>query len=209
MTPDPAAAAGRPVAPRIQPLAGEELTESTATLLDKLRGFRGEDLNLFTTLARHPVVLRKWSAFGSALIHRGELSSQDRELLILRTAWNCNCHYEWLHHVLIGLEVGLAEREIAAAASQRTGDGYEPHPLLDAADELSATARLSDRTWLRLAAYSDQQLIEICMVVGHYQLTAGVINSLGVQADRMFDRVPRHLTFSEVFAEHRPMRTLP
>jgi 4-carboxymuconolactone decarboxylase len=209
MTADPSAAAGRPAAPRMQPVAGEELDESTAGLLDKLRGFRGEALNLFTTLARHPVVLRKWSALGSALIDRGDLPSQDRELLILRTAFNCNCHYEWLHHVLIGLEVGLAESQIAAAASRPMGDGDEPHPLLVAADELAATARLSDRTWLRLAAYSDKQLIEICMVVGHYQLTAGVINSLGVQADRMFDRVPRHLTFSEVFAEHRPTRTLP
>ncbi len=209
MTLDATPAAGRHPAPRMPPLAEEELTESTATLLDKLRGFRGEDLNLFTTLARHPVVLRKWSALGAALNDRGDLPSQDRELLILRTAWNCNCHYEWLHHVLIGLEVGLDESQIVAAASRRTADGDEPHPLLDAADELAATARLSDRTWLRLEAYSDQQLIEICMVVGHYQLTAGVINSLGVQADRMLDSVPRHLTFSEVFAELRPTRTRP
>ena len=37
--------------PRVPPVLGEELDRATADLLAKLRGFRGDDLNVFSTLA--------------------------------------------------------------------------------------------------------------------------------------------------------------
>jgi 4-carboxymuconolactone decarboxylase len=200
MTIGPSPARHERTAPRIQRASGEELDPATAGLLAKLRGFRGEDLNLFSTLARHPRILRKWAALGSTFLDGAQLIPRDRELLILRTAMNCNCHYEWLHHVLIGREVGLSDHQITEAAQYRSAAEGKALPLFDAADELTTTACISEATWQRLATYSDSQLIEICMVVGHYRLTAGVINSLAIEPDRMFDRVPVHLAFAELFA---------
>ena len=115
---------------------------------------------------------------------------------------NCKCHYEWLHHVLIGREADLTDEEIAEAAQYRSTNRGEALPLFDAADELTATACVSDVTWKRLAPYSDSQLIEICMVVGHYQLTAGVINSLGIQPDPMFEQRASAPGFRR--PDHRP-----
>jgi len=43
---------------------------------------------------------------------------------------------------------------------------------------------LSDATWRALAErYDDQQLIEVCMVVGQYHLVAFTLRSLGVQRE--------------------------
>ena len=41
-----------------------------------------DDMNLFTTLAHHPRLLKRWSAFGGLLLAGGTLPARDREVLI-------------------------------------------------------------------------------------------------------------------------------
>jgi 4-carboxymuconolactone decarboxylase len=175
---------------RIPPLAPEDRDERTAELLASMRvpGAEGGDLNIFATLAHHPRLLKRWSAFGGVLLYRGELPARERELLILRTAWNCQAEYEWGQHVRIGLEAGLTQDEIAvigaAPGSHDPAWSPEDAALLRAADELHADAHIGDETWAALAArWSPAQLIELCMVVGQYHLVAFTLNSLGVQRE--------------------------
>jgi alkylhydroperoxidase family enzyme len=183
---------------RLPPLPPSERSERVDELL---RGLRGgvvgagpdeTDLNIFATLARHPRLLRRWSAFGGVLL-TGELPARDRELLILRTAWHCRAHYEWAQHVGIGIRAGLTEEEIdRIPAGPATGNwsGLDA-ALLTAADELHADARLSDATWAELAgAYTEAQLIEVCMVVGQYHMVAFTLNSLGVQPEPGLPSLP-------------------
>jgi 4-carboxymuconolactone decarboxylase len=173
--------------PRIAPLAREERDERTEELLASLRREPGgPDLNLFATLAHHPRLLKRWSGFGGVLLYRGELSARERELLILRTAWNCQAHYEWGQHRVIALACDLTEDDIERV---RRGPDDEEWPVTDAtllraADELHAWSRISDLTWEALSSrYTPAQLIEICMVVGQYHLVAFTLNSLGVELD--------------------------
>jgi alkylhydroperoxidase family enzyme len=182
---------------RVPPLPPEERDERTAEVLATLRvpGSEGRDMNIFATLARHPRLLKRWAAFGGVLLYRGELPARERELLILRTAWNCGADYEWGQHVRIGLDAGLTADEVAAV----TGDGAAESPgwseadaaLLRAADELHADAHIGDGTWALLAGrWSEAQLIELCMVVGQYHLVAFTLNSLGVQREPGVDGLP-------------------
>jgi alkylhydroperoxidase family enzyme len=175
--------------PRIPPLRPAERDERTEELLRSLRagpGPDGSDLNIFATLARHPRLLKRWSAFGGTLLYAGELPQRERELLILRTAWNCRAEYEWGQHVRIGLASGLTEDEIAHVPDGPGGSGWsaEDTALLAAADELHEHARIGDGTWQALAArFSEAQLIELCMLVGQYHLVAFALNSLGVERE--------------------------
>jgi alkylhydroperoxidase family enzyme len=172
---------------RVAPLAAEDRTPEIADLLDTL-GFDadGRVLNIFSTLAHHPRLLKRWAAFGGTLLLRGELPDRDRELLILRTAWNCRAHYEWVHHDDIARQAGLSRDEIERVAQGWEAAGWTQHEalLLQAADELHETARLVDATWSALAErYDPAQLIEICMLVGQYHLVAFTLNTLGVQLE--------------------------
>src|SRR5687767_4474387 len=135
--------------PRIPPLPQEDREPRTEELLAALRGFNGTELNIFSTLARHPKLLKQWSAFGGTLLYGGALPPRDRELLILRTGYLCRSHYEWGQHVVIGLAAGLTEDDIARVASGPEADGWSPDDatLLRAADELHADNRISDTTW--------------------------------------------------------------
>jgi alkylhydroperoxidase family enzyme len=64
------------------------------------------------------------------------------------------------------------------------GWSAEDEALLHAADELHEASVISDPTWDALAArFDDQQLIELCMLVGQYHLVAFALNSLRVQRE--------------------------
>lgn len=174
------------MAPRIPPLPPDQRDDRTEELLAGLRSAGGSDLNIFATLAHHPRLLKRWSAFGGTLLYRGALPPRDRELLILRTAWLCRAEYEWAQHVAIGRDAGLSDDEIERVARGPAADGWsaEDAALLRAADELHQDARISDPTWGSLASrYDAPQLIEVCMVVGQYHLVAFTLNSLGVEPE--------------------------
>lgn len=169
---------------RIAPLDAEERDDGQAALLDRLRAFRGRDLNVFATVARHPRLLRAWVRFGGVLMNEGLLPARDRELLVLRTAKRCGADYEWRHHSEIAVEVGLPAGAIQAAAGEAEPADTWDAILIAAADELTGERQLSDHTWAALARrYDERQLIEVCFLVGQYALIAGVVRSLGIEND--------------------------
>ena len=57
-----------------------------------------EPPRMFFELGAHPRLFRAWLPFGAALLLRGELLRTDTELVILRTACNSRCEYEWVQH---------------------------------------------------------------------------------------------------------------
>jgi alkylhydroperoxidase family enzyme len=179
--------------PRIAPLPRDGRDPRTEELLAGLRRPDGSELNIFATLAHHPRLLKRWSAFGGVLLYAGTLPARERELLILRTAWHCDAHYEWGQHVGIGLASGLTQDEIDRVAHGAHAPGWadEDAVLLHAADQLHEEARISDATWAALAErFDEQQLIELCMVVGQYHLVAFTLNSLGVQGEGDLPALP-------------------
>jgi alkylhydroperoxidase family enzyme len=174
------------MAPRIPPLPVEGRDPRTEEMLSGLRASNGTDLNIFSTLARHPKLCKRWSAFGGTLLYSGSLPARERELLILRTGYLCRAHYEWGQHVAIGKAAGLTDDEIARVAAGADADGWsaDEATLLRAADELHDDSRIGDATWAALSArWDEQQLIEVCMVVGQYHLVAFTLNSLGVEPE--------------------------
>ncbi len=171
--------------PRIPPLPPDERDEQCEGLLAPIRGPEG-DLNIFATLVRHPRLFKRWSGFGGFLLYRGELEARHRELLILRTAWNCGADYEWGQHARIALTADVGEAEISRVVEGPDAPGWSAFDaaLLRAADELHSQSVISDPTWAVLSAHLDErQMIELCMVVGQYHLVAFALNSLGVERE--------------------------
>jgi alkylhydroperoxidase family enzyme len=176
--------ASRPGSPRIAPLPAAERTPSAQALLDGVTA-AGSEANIFTTIIRAEGLTRRFLPFGGRLLN-GRIPARDRELLILRTGWNCQSEYEWAQHVVIGRAAGLSEEEIQRVPAGPDGGGWSQFDatLLRAADELHQDWCISDATWTALAeVYDDPQLIELPMLVGQYHLVAMTLNSLGVQLD--------------------------
>jgi len=146
----------------------------------------GQVLNIFGALANHPDLLRRWLVFAAHVLSKNTLNPRDRELLILRTGWNCRSRYEWGQHVLIARDCGITDDEIDAVkvgpshAAWTSADTV----LLTAADELHHHSAVSDETWAVLAdSYSPEQLLDMVATVGNYHLVAMFLNSLKVPLD--------------------------
>ena len=167
----------------------------------------GPPPHIFTTLARHRRLFRRWLRFAGALMPGGRLPRDESELLILRVAHNCGCHYEWHHHERIGRTAGLSAEEIERVREGPEAAGWSERRalLLRAADELHAERTLSDELWSGLRPLlSDEELIELCMLVGHYEMLAMTLNSLAVQPDRFHDgRPPRGMRALRRLSERR------
>jgi alkylhydroperoxidase family enzyme len=175
--------------PRIPPLPSEERDEQARELLAGVNAAGAPASNIFTTLVRHPGLVRRWLPFAGKLL-AGKLPARDRELLILRTAWLGQAEYEWAQHRLIARSAGLSNAEIERVREGPEAPGWEPFDatLLRGADELHRAARIGDPTWEVLASrYDERQLIEVPMVVGHYHMVAFTLNSLGVRVEEGVD----------------------
>jgi alkylhydroperoxidase family enzyme len=126
----------------------------------------------------------------------GVLPRAETELLILRVAHNCGCEYEWRHHERLGVAAGLGHEDVERVRQGPDAAGWSQRQelLLRAADELDAERTISDSLWAELRPlYSDRELIELCMLVGHYEMLAMTLNALGVQPDRLRRRRPPRL----------------
>ena len=106
-------------APRIEPVDLGRLDADQRAALEpflasdggKVGG--GRILNIFRTLAHAPKALTAFLGWGNYILSkRNALTPRDRELVILRTGYNCLSGYEWTQHRRIGLDCGLTEDEI-------------------------------------------------------------------------------------------------
>ena len=186
---------------RIAPLPPAEWPDDARALLtadlgpgSPLGAARLGDLNLFTTVARHPRPLRPWLLLGRALVMGAALPFADRELLILRTGLRCGSAYEWGQHARIAVEGGIPRAVVDRVAAGPGAPGWSEREalLLHAADELHDGASIGDATWAGLAAHLDErQLVEVPMLVGYYHLVAYLANALRVAPEAGLEALPR------------------
>ena len=146
----------------------------------------GPPPNVFTTLARHRRLFRPWLRFAGRLMPGGTLPRAESELVILRVAHVTGSAYEWQQHVRLGQAAGLTGDEIARVRLDAQAPGWTGRQalLVAAVDALHADNGIGDELWAALAAeYAETQLIELCLLTGHYIMLAMTLNALGVALD--------------------------
>lgn len=172
--------------PRIQPLKAEEFSPEAKHMVDEIRAAVGaphtdEMPEYFATMLRHPGLMQQQIALASQL-HQGELSIRHRELAILRVAWLNQAPYEWSEHVQAGKRLaGLTSEEINRVTYGSSDPGWSgpDRAILRAVEEMHADAMISDETWAALEeTLNEKQLLELPVLVGAYQGTAYLQNSV-------------------------------
>jgi len=143
--------------------------------------------NLCLTLGRHRKLFRRWLWFAGALMPGGKLPRRETELVILRVAHLRSCEYEFEHHVRLGRRAGIGKAELARVVEGPGADGWSARErtLLTAVDHLHGDRDLDDATWATLRDHlSERESIELCMLVGHYEMLATTIGTLRIETDR-------------------------
>ncbi len=142
---------------------------------------------IFTTLGRNRRMFWGWLHFAGRLMPGGKLPRRESELVILRVATLAGSSYEFEHHVRLGRRAGLSRADIDRVVEGPGAAGWSVRErvLLTAVDELHKTRDVSDATWSELTAHLDPpRLVELLMLVGHYQMLATTLHTLRVPPDR-------------------------
>jgi 4-carboxymuconolactone decarboxylase len=147
--------------------------------------------NVRGTMAHHRGLYASLGPVFDVILKQGITPRRQRELVILRTGWNCQAVYEFGQHTLYGREEGgLTDAEIYAVT--RPLGTYQwsedDRVLLQMADDLRADFCVTDETWAELTArWSTPEVTEFVMATMCYMFVSGFLNTMGVELD---DGVP-------------------
>jgi alkylhydroperoxidase family enzyme len=172
--------------PRIPPLSDAELTPEQREALKPASYPGTPPLNIFRTLARAPEALTAFLAWGTYILRNNALPPRERELVILRTGFNCRSGYEWTQHVRISLRGGMTQTEIdnIKAGPDAPGWSAADAALLRACDDLHARQFVSNETWGQLKAhFTEKQCMDAVFTCGQYTQVSMMLNTFGVQLD--------------------------
>lgn len=141
---------------------------------------------VFTTLGRGRGLFWGWLHFAGRLMPGGRLPRRETELVILRVASLRGCDYEFEHHVRLGRRAGVTAADVDRVRAGSTAAGWrgDEELLMRATEELLATRDLSEATWAELqATYDERTLIELLLLVGHYDMLATTLMTLRLEPD--------------------------
>jgi alkylhydroperoxidase family enzyme len=142
---------------------------------------------IFGLFAHNVPVSASWMGFNNLLAgEEATLEAAERELVILRLAWQTRSRYEWNQHIRIGSHAGISTAQLYAVAEGPDAEVWTPHEaaLLRATDEVLDHYSIDDSTWEVLAeTFEPAQLLELTFVIGSYLALATIVASARVAAD--------------------------
>jgi alkylhydroperoxidase family enzyme len=142
-------------------------------------------LNVYRMVMHSPGLAPGLLALGDAVLQANSLPPHWRELAIIRVGHAYGAAYVVLHHERIAGSAGLARTAISAAATGFT-DGLPPEEaaILAWTDRLLADHTLdrSEREEAR-QLLTVNQLADLVVTVGFYQLVCNLINTFEVTTD--------------------------
>jgi 4-carboxymuconolactone decarboxylase len=142
-------------------------------------------LNVYRMIMHSPGLAPSFLEMTSALLQANSLPANWRELAILRVGHTYGAGYEVHHHENIARWVGLSDAAIATAATDSTdGLADEEAAILIWTDRLLANHTLcDDERQAALQMLTVNQLADLVITVGFYQLVCNFLNTFNVTTD--------------------------
>jgi 4-carboxymuconolactone decarboxylase len=170
-----------PHQPRIAPVSQSDATPEQKKILDAQDPSLAR-LNIVKTFARNPKLAETWLPFARYVLRTSTLPSRDREILILRIGWLNQSQYEFTQHVRVGKAAGLSDADITRITAGADAPGWTAldAALIRATDQLHSRSMIDDEVWNMLKTrYDEQQLMDVIVTVGQYNLVSWYLNALG------------------------------
>lgn len=165
-------------------LAPEDMSPRQREIHDTIAsGPRGRVPTLFTMLLQAPEVADRLQHLGAHMRYDTSLSTRLSELAICTVARHWNSRYEWYWHCREALKGGVPRHELEALAEGRRPSFDDPvaETVYEFAVELLEDQEVSDETYEKAVAALDVQgVVELTVLIGQYQLVAGVLSTFQI-----------------------------
>ncbi len=144
---------------------------------------QGRLLGPFNALLHAPAIGAAVERLGAVLRFGGTLQPRTRELVICAVAAHWESEYEWYAHSTVAREVGISQAQLESlrGGAMPTGLSTGEESALFLATALLRDRRVADEVYAAVVAdHGESGLVEICTVVGYYQLLAGLLATADV-----------------------------
>jgi alkylhydroperoxidase family enzyme len=162
--------------------ASPELQETFRKMTDKGR----KVLNLFKIMAHSPKVGKYFLRLGNAILFKGVVPPNLRELAILRVGNINKATYEWTQHVPIALRVGVRQAQIDALPEwEHSGEFNETEKaILRYTDEETMNIRVKDETFAAVRAkLSEEGIVELTTTIGYYGMVCRILEVFQIELE--------------------------
>jgi alkylhydroperoxidase family enzyme len=162
--------------------AAPELRETFRQMTEKGRPV----LNLFKIMAHSPQVGYQFLRLGNAILFRGVVPPNLRELAILRVGHINKAVYEWTQHVPIALRAGVRQAQIDALPQWENSSEFSEteKAILRYTDEETINIRVKDETFAAVRAIlSEEGVVELTTTIGYYGMVCRILETLQVELE--------------------------
>ena len=164
----------------------DQVSDELKDYFQKIERRGGRVLNISKVMAHCPKVGRDFMRLGNAILSKGRLPAQIRELAILRVGDLAEATYEWTQHVPIGLESGLTERQIKALHQWKDSPLFNDREraVLRYTDEVAQNIRVSEETFKAVRDFlTEEQVVELTTTIGYYGMVSRILEALEVELE--------------------------
>ncbi len=143
--------------------------------------------NVFRTIGHLPAVLRAFRDLGGALWEETDLTTRQRELIILALAREHDSRYVWHQHVRIALSNGLTKEELERLSTSDRDDFPEEERLLIRYALAFSAGEVDDPLHAEAAeVFEERTLVGVGMIAGYYLTIFRLMDGLDVETEEHF-----------------------
>ena len=150
--------------------------------------------NLHKLLVNSPDMARAFNGVGGYIRFKSTLNPRLRELAILQVGWLEKSEYEFTHHVKIGKEFGVTDRDIQGLIAETEGRPSELEPLaraiLRGTREMVRELAMSEAAFAEIKReLSDAQMVDLVVTIAFYCAVVRVLATMKIDNEPYYKEV--------------------
>ena len=140
---------------------------------DHIAASRGRMIRPFAAMIHRPELARAAADVGAVIRYHGLLNDHDRELVIVSTAIERNCGFEWDSHAPLAREAGVAETTLDEVKGSASISDSSDAVLVEFVRQVCRDGRLADEAFQAAEARLGQEgVVELAAMIGYYSMLA-------------------------------------
>jgi len=147
-------------------------------------GFR--ILNVYKVMAHCPDVGLNFLRLGNAILFKGTVPPNLRELAILRVGNIYQAKYEFTQHTPIALRTGLKQEQIDDLPNWESSGKFnqQERSVLQYTDEVTKNIRVKDDTFAAVRSFlSEEGIVELTTAIGYYGMVCRILEALQIELE--------------------------
>jgi uncharacterized peroxidase-related enzyme len=170
-----------------KPLTKEQAPGELHKIYDKMQKDVGRMPNVFGVVARFPAALKALIQFYDTVLSKGKIEAKYKELAYLKTSIINECQYWTLAHTASAKQAGVTDQQIQELGFNRRSEVFDEKEknTIRFADIVTRGASAVDPVVLEYVGkhYSEDEIVELTMVIGLANLVNRINDTLQIEPD--------------------------